>query len=666
MLSLVASLSLLSLAPVEKVDVRSLLKEMPDLVRLTRRTQPSYTAAQASSYDRASKSPGNEAWFANGDAGKFLREESEPGRREYVMADLRGPGAIVRIWSANPIGTIRFYIDGEPEARFGWKMAELLGGKVPEFPSSVSYFSARGANLYFPIPYQKSIKVTVDDSMGEGVKGLYYHVGYRTYAPATPVESLTPESLAAVRPEVQRIAKSLAGPFPFAGPPGTLRESHTFAPLIYDQVAYQRGGEGAIYGMRVRVRPHDPIPDDAPWDDPRQLHMALRGLHLIGEFDDERTIDVPLADFFGAAGGARAYATQPIQIDEDGWMTSRFVMPHARSARLTLRQVRGPRLDVEFEILRGPYRFGPDSYHFHAQWLADRLYTRPMRDMDFLTAKGEGNFVGVSLHVANPTGAWWGEGDEKIFVDNEAFPSTFGTGTEDYFGYAWCDPTPFTRAFHAQPRCDGPGNRGHTNVMRWQTFDAIPFRSAFKFQIELWHWAEVTVDYDRVVYWYAPSGSTGPARIDPAALFLTHIPGPEPVKGALEGETAKIVAKTGGETEFQDFGELSRGKQLWWRDAKPGEKLVLEFDVPEDGDYEVSGNFCHARDYGIHKISIGGVTLQSGIDFYSAALEWRIVKLGVAKLKKGKARFEVESVGHQTAAIPRNMFGLDYVMLKRI
>jgi hypothetical protein len=29
---------------------------------------------------------------------------------------------------------------------------------------------------------------------------------------------------------------------------------------------------------------------------------------------------------------------------------------------------------------------------------------------------------------------WWGEGDEKFFVDGEQFPSTFGTGSEDYVG----------------------------------------------------------------------------------------------------------------------------------------------------------------------------------------------------------------------------------------
>ncbi len=39
-----------------------------------------------------------------------------------------------------------------------------------------------------------------------------------------------------------------------------------------------------------------------------------------------------------------------------------------------------------------------------------------------------------------PEGGWWGEGDEKIYIDENdlkrKFPSHFGTGTEDYYGWA--------------------------------------------------------------------------------------------------------------------------------------------------------------------------------------------------------------------------------------
>ena len=40
-------------------------------------------------------------------------------------------------------------------------------------------------------------------------------------------------------------------------------------------------------------------------------------------------------------------------------------------------------------------------------------------------------------------GGWWGEGDEKFFIDGEKYPSTVGTGSEDYIGYAWAANPPF-------------------------------------------------------------------------------------------------------------------------------------------------------------------------------------------------------------------------------
>ena len=116
--------------------------------------------------------------------------------------------------------------------------------------------------------------------------------------------------------------------------------------------------------------------------------------------------------------------------------------------------------------------------HFHAKWRAQfDVPTRPMIDWNYLTAKGQGVFAGVAFAIDNPVKDWWGEGDEKIYVDGETFPSHFGTGTEDYYGYAWCWPGLFTHAYHAQPRCDGPGNYGRTSVNRFHILDCSGRRS---------------------------------------------------------------------------------------------------------------------------------------------------------------------------------------------
>ena len=90
------------------------------------------------------------------------------------------------------------------------------------------------------------------------------------------------------------------------------------------------------------------------------------------------------------------------------------------------------------------------------------------------------------LHVWNPRGGWWGEGDEKFFVDGEKFPSTIGTGSEDYFGYAWCSPQLFQNAYHNQTRNDG-NNRGHVSVNRWHIADNVPFQKSFEGCIEKYY-----------------------------------------------------------------------------------------------------------------------------------------------------------------------------------
>ena len=99
---------------------------------------------------------------------------------------------------------------------------------------------------------------------------------------------------------------------------------------------------------------------------------------------------------------------------------------------------------VSFEVTSAPLSQPIGTLgRFHAKWHRDAFLPRESEraiDWPFLKTEGAGRFVGLMLHVWNPRGAWWGEGDEKFFVDGEKFPSTIGTGSEDYFGYAWCCP----------------------------------------------------------------------------------------------------------------------------------------------------------------------------------------------------------------------------------
>jgi len=139
------------------ITTASLIDEMTDVAGMAEFPSPGYTCKQFSSYDQKSKSPQDqttEGWFANADAGQFLRVEERAGRKEHVMMDTAGPGAIVRIWSANPAGTVRIYLDGAAQPAVEAPMTDLLGANSAASPSPSVASTARAgtSTSRFPTP----------------------------------------------------------------------------------------------------------------------------------------------------------------------------------------------------------------------------------------------------------------------------------------------------------------------------------------------------------------------------------------------------------------------------------------------------------------------------------------------------------------------------------
>ena len=248
------------------------------------------------------------------------------------------------------------------------------------------------------------------------------------------------------------------------------------------------------------------------------------------------------------------------------------------------------------------YSWTDRSMYFHAKWRTADMKTRPFRDWTYCDLAGKGVFVGDMLSIMSPVKAWWGEGDEKIFVDGEKFPSWFGTGSEDYYGYAWSNPEPFQHPYHNQTLCDGKGTgamRGHTSVNRFHILDAIPFEKSFRFDMEVWHWdPKVTVNYAATSYWYArpwrPTiSSRWTARCCNTYRKAPPLPPPFKIKGAIEGESLKVFDKSSNfplePQDLQSFesGQWSGNAHLWGRPTKVGEWADLPLPVPADGKYQV-------------------------------------------------------------------------------
>ncbi len=639
------------------VTFPDLLDEMTNLEALSVLPDPGFTCKQFSSYDRRSTDPSvatDENWFANGDRGQHIQSEERNGATEWVMMDADGPGAIVRIWSANPndAGIIRIYLDGSETPAVEMPLSDMLGGAVFPFTTPIAGERSKGWNCHLPIPYATHCKVTCSE------RDFYYHVNYRTYEPGTVIPSYSAVLAEKHRKAIEAVVERLAAPEPPANAKDAiLREFWNGALAPGDTAESVIDDGGAIVRINTRIEAED-------------VAAALRGCWLEIFFDGETSPSVaaPLGDFYGTAPGLNPYQSLTCGVLPSGEMYANWVMPFMEGARVRVTNHTVTPVTLAMSALLAELPWHKDSMYFNAAWRAEfEIPTIPRQDWNFIEVNGAGRFVGDNLHVTNPSPAWWGEGDEKIYVDNEKFPSHFGTGSEDYFGYAWCSPDLFTHAYHNQPRCDGPGNYGHTDVSRFHVLDVIPFTEAFKFDIEVWHWADVKVNMAATSYWYEkPGGTDNRPALDPVLLHMAELPSLPRVEGALEGEDLVVVSKTGGETSVQQSvsPDWSNVAQLWWTQAEEDAGLVLGFPVEKAGTYEVRVVLTKARDYGIVTLAVNDGEPGEPVDLYNdGVVVTPAISLGTHELSEGQNTVTVTITGTNPQAEPARMFGIDYVKL---
>ena len=142
------------------------------------------------------------------------------------------------------------------------------------------------------------------------------------------------------------------------------------------------------------------------------------------------------------------------------------------------------------------------------------------------------------------------------------------------------------------------------------------------------------------------------------------------VPGAIEGESMKIVEKTGGTAASQNMGGFkadhwSGDNHLWWTGAKPGDNLALEIPVEQEGIFDVDIVLTRARDYGIVKLSIDDTVLDAGVDLYNGP---EVITTGVLTyagipLTQGSHTLNLEIVGANPEAVKSHMVAVDYVRL---
>ena len=650
----------------QKLTYVDLIHRLTDLEQLATLPEPGETTKQWSSYDRASQFDQQTGkyirWDANRDGDGIIRKEGN----QLVFAEMEGPGCIWRIWSATPKeGHVRIYLDGASEPAVDLPFVGYFDNKNQPFTRpALVHTVAMGWNNYTPIPYQKSCRIVADEGWGQ-----YYQFVYTTFAKGTQVPTFKRELSAEENAALDGANSALAKSGPRISGFGLARsESDDLLAANGGSITKKLDGPATITLIRAKLN----LP--APPEDRDAFREVVLQIRWDGEASP--SVWVPLGDFFGTAPGANVYRSLPCGMTEDGWLYANWYMPFGKSAEVKVinegKQARG----LKLEIYSAPLKGDPIQYaRFHAKWHRDELLpAEPERKIDWTMLKttGRGRFAGVMLHVWNPRGGWWGEGDEKFFVDGEKFPSTIGTGSEDYFGYAWCSPTLFQNAFHNQTH-NGGNNKGHVSVNRWHVADQIPFQKSFEGCIEKYYPNTRPTLYASTVYWYLEPGGQDPYQAVPLANRTGYFIQPvvKRVPGAIEGEKMKILAKTTGPAREQDMfdsgDKWSGGAHLRWMEAQPGDKLDLALPVDKAGQFKLLAQLTKAPRYGIFQLSLDGRKLGGPIDLHNSdVIPTGELDLGTHELTAGEHKLSVEIIGANPKAGKKFMFGLDYVKLEPV
>ena len=491
------------------VTFKALLQELTDRTEIARMPSAPYRLLQASSYERKSVEKDAEGWYANEDWSNYIRKEVNNGKEEYVVMDADGPGVVTRFWTGghpNQSNHLRFYIDGGEIPFWQADHTGKLIGQNEEIGFPLSYRSVDrdtlsqgakpGHNLYAPIPFQKHLKITSDSPKGGAETGFWYNINYRLYEEAISVESFSKETPLRCKKMLKRVNEQLAGYMKLSpkgvrvpGEKKTLVSEYSINPQ--ETKSFPVSKPGSLRRILLSLKAAD-------------MNEAIKNTWIRIEFDGVITVEATAGFFFGCGDQLVTVSDWYRKVDLDGNMACFWVMPYRQSAIVQLINKGKETITGTFEIATGDWKWDDRSIYFHTDFKRLEMPAKTTRDFSYIDLQNQaGIYVGDVLQVEKWFRGWWGEGDEKVYIDGSTFPDHSGTGTEDYYGYAWGHPETFNQIFTNQPIGQAQSQTGGFTVnSRVRSLDAIPFNKSLRFDMESWQLFGGPVKYSMACFWY--------------------------------------------------------------------------------------------------------------------------------------------------------------------
>ncbi len=355
-------------------------------------------------------------------------------------------------------------------------------------------------------------------------------------------------------------------------------------------------------------------------------HQELM-LRIYWDGDPRPAVEAPVGDFFANCFGRRSEVISvPVVVEGGDSYNAFWRMPFRKSARIEIENQSGKPLSLLYyniDWIRLD-EMPEDTPYFYAQYRQE-YPVRGGEDYCLLETKGRGHFVGAVLGVRMRSPNWFGEGDEKIYIDGETVPSIWGTGTEDYFLAAWGLETSRTPYFGV-PFFDYRTIGGHVSSYRWHLHDPVVFNTGIKVTLEHmgWmsedehpgyksiSWNERQDDYASVAFWYQTGTPTFAYRAPAAgerrlpSLARTVVRAWDPAEPRRHGEGGVVKV----------FDELNGGDTLAYRPARPaGAWLEFPIAVAAKEPLRLEVGAIRSPDGGLYQAYLDGVKIGEPLDF---------------------------------------------------
>jgi hypothetical protein len=374
-------------------------------------------------------------------------------------------------------------------------------------------------------------------------------------------------------------------------------------------------------------------PEPQDWAKQGSANHQEMLLRIYYDGQERPGVEAPVGDFFANSFGKRSEVISvPVVVEDADSYNCFWHMPFRKSIRIEIVNESEKPISLLYYNIDWIKKdsLPDDTPYFYAQYKQE-YPVKQGEDYVILETEGKGHYVGTVLSVRTRSPSWFGEGDEKIYIDGEAKPSIWGTGTEDYFLSAWGLQTTSTPYF-GTPYFDQWGIvGGHTSAYRWHVQDPLVFNKGIRFTIEHFGWIspdenpkyvsdswnERQDDYSSVAFWYQTGTPTFTARAPHAKERKL------PNLDQIFHPTKDLASLKHGEGSVsrQDLLSYPEGQVFYRAGEEEQSWIELPFKVEKKEPLRLVLHATRSYDFGKYEATLNGVKIGRTMDFYNESTD---------------------------------------------